>query len=1181
MRAFLEGRLRTRSDKNDSISGPSSPILGHIASQSQTTGPLTPQKIHPDLQALVSSPSRRSRARSVSAGYRTESAHARTRSDMDYLQTPSVGVPRIASVPALSQAFQGARPLPNTLAGLFATPSSSSSTSPRPYARVPSPASPSLSPPPATHVSRPPTRLNSSQDLTPKPATDSALPDSPSKASLDSVSSPPPGSHAGNRSSGASYFSRSNSESPPPSITSSKAVSSSTHKRFSVSAVTHSNNDTRLPTSPARVSFISQSTASNRNTIGSQSQRSSHSPPTDADRSSSRSKTSSSTRSQLRRSASPPDDSEVKTPPKSISLPSMVDRASTSTGSSRSRKSPSSPDLPTTIRQSPPFPSLTSVLGAHANNNSTPSDRRQSAFWAAKNAETGDSKGWERKVAEEMIALSMARRVPSTTSAPIKKEGSQSSKKSRRSTVSTVLSKSSSPKESSSTTIKKSPTEPISASATFGVLTPTTPRSAVPQDNADEFGETKASAPPAKKPRNGSFSSGKSRNKENGNRTGSVRSGGSGGRAAAEKVHVRVVDESETGEGKDGGIVESWKLEMDIPNSNLDLVSGSVDLKNAELFKFIKEKEIITSSPLESKTPNAKRWRVRKRTLSSGNHVGGRRRTLTHRASSSSSINSPINNLQNQELPGTSPAITVFTVSTPDMSFGNTTTTSTVDENGTSAPTTAVTTTTDSVIPEEPHSLPVLPMPSRSRLRSDASQASSSRTSVSATGSPMPKRLSAAAMDSQSLFFGGGGGGGFLNSRGGSSGVIVTSRFGGSGRGTSQVAESDEEASSSKNSKGKKRLGGGESDIGGDELDRDIVTPEGEPYERQRKESIVEDDVLGELPVNPRKRLKVASNPMRVQSLGTASISLTEGQSPDERRNAGDPFFISTPGAGPSRYSPPNKTTELKGILTKQPSEGSYKERERDRNELSRPSSRRSQSVSFSTAGGFAGRPTTPGHPGRSPTDSSFTSTVVGSGARRRHSTPWSESTVGGTPANGVGGRIPVMAILSPRPPSFVATGSGGQVYHMREPRRYSSRASASARNSMIRGQSSFSRDRRISSREMLDEDLASRDLRSPTSEVEFGDQVEVRSRSRGWTESLPLQGWAFFVGFLLPFCWWIAAFTSVRGFGGIKDDVEGAGGETYTLQDIVTWRRRCRLMSGFSILVYVPVITLAVIFGR
>jgi hypothetical protein len=123
------------------------------------------------------------------------------------------------------------------------------------------------------------------------------------------------------------------------------------------------------------------------------------------------------------------------------------------------------------------------------------------------------------------------------------------------------------------------------------------------------------------------------------------------------------------------------------------------------------------------------------------------------------------------------------------------------------------------------------------------------------------------------------------------------------------------------------------------------------------------------------------------------------------------------------------------------------------------------------------------------------------------------------------------------------------------------------------------------------------------------------RRMSTQWTGSarvneeigrvFPLQGWAFVIGFLVFPLWWVAAAAPV-GWGWARRDVGGQNGKgTWSEEELATrvvvehdgeslvacapkwtakltmylvaytWRRRCRFMSLFGLLVYIPLIVL------
>ncbi|CAE6426516.1 unnamed protein product [Rhizoctonia solani] len=162
---------------------------------------------------------------------------------------------------------------------------------------------------------------------------------------------------------------------------------------------------------------------------------------------------------------------------------------------------------------------------------------------------------------------------------------------------------------------------------------------------------------------------------------------------------------------------------------------------------------------------------------------------------------------------------------------------------------------------------------------------------------------------------------------------------------------------------------------------------------------------------------------------------------------------------------------------------------------------------------------------------------------------------------------IPMHAIFTPRVQSLYGTGAK-QDYSQRQsissiPR---PKSRASARSNATGGRSNATGAR---------SNKTSGSLRGP----------------QRWHDRLPLQGWCFLVGFLVPFVWWYAAFARAeRGYfgGGIwRRDVESQweGVRTDVHRDdgridAHTWRFRCRLMAVVSIVVYVPVIVLAAVFA-
>ncbi|KAJ7868732.1 hypothetical protein B0H14DRAFT_2728684 [Mycena olivaceomarginata] len=125
---------------------------------------------------------------------------------------------------------------------------------------------------------------------------------------------------------------------------------------------------------------------------------------------------------------------------------------------------------------------------------------------------------------------------------------------------------------------------------------------------------------------------------------------------------------------------------------------------------------------------------------------------------------------------------------------------------------------------------------------------------------------------------------------------------------------------------------------------------------------------------------------------------------------------------------------------------------------------------------------------------------------------------------------IPISALVSPHAPSVARSGMG-MAYHMQDPRR------------------------------------------------------PARTQPTGWGLTLgddggrsPVHAWLFFTGFVLFPLWWVAAF-------GRRGDEKGKGRAQVVLDDpqvefdARSWRRRCRIMAGVSLVTYVPFIVLLAVF--
>lgn len=139
---------------------------------------------------------------------------------------------------------------------------------------------------------------------------------------------------------------------------------------------------------------------------------------------------------------------------------------------------------------------------------------------------------------------------------------------------------------------------------------------------------------------------------------------------------------------------------------------------------------------------------------------------------------------------------------------------------------------------------------------------------------------------------------------------------------------------------------------------------------------------------------------------------------------------------------------------------------------------------------------------------------------------------------------IPVRAIVSPRPPSIAGSN---RTFHMRDP---------TARPPPPVGWRPLSA--------VLDEEIQVPVL--PSARI-----PPPRKRSVPWT------AWAFYLGFVLFPLWWIAAFSSVSPWPG-REKPNWAG--WLRARDERAWRKRNRWMSIVGLIVYIPIIVLAAVFG-
>jgi len=74
-----------------------------------------------------------------------------------------------------------------------------------------------------------------------------------------------------------------------------------------------------------------------------------------------------------------------------------------------------------------------------------------------------------------------------------------------------------------------------------------------------------------------------------------------------------------------------------------------------------------------------------------------------------------------------------------------------------------------------------------------------------------------------------------------------------------------------------------------------------------------------------------------------------------------------------------------------------------------------------------------------------------------------------------------------------------------------------------------------------------------------------------------------FFIGFILFPLWWAAAFIPVRRtrrLGGTDVEKSVILDDPQLEHDAKSWRRRCRVMAGVSLITYIPFIVLVAIFA-
>jgi len=112
-----------------------------------------------------------------------------------------------------------------------------------------------------------------------------------------------------------------------------------------------------------------------------------------------------------------------------------------------------------------------------------------------------------------------------------------------------------------------------------------------------------------------------------------------------------------------------------------------------------------------------------------------------------------------------------------------------------------------------------------------------------------------------------------------------------------------------------------------------------------------------------------------------------------------------------------------------------------------------------------------------------------------------------------------------------------------------------------------------------------SRHQQSSSSTTKGHNPLKNKYQELSWEESwhisrddMPNHGWLFFCGFILPIFWWIGALLPLPP---LDENVE-LEWEAYEARwRARNWRLRCIVASVVSTVIYVPVITCAVIFSR
>ncbi|KAL9711256.1 hypothetical protein Ac2012v2_005796 [Leucoagaricus gongylophorus] len=146
---------------------------------------------------------------------------------------------------------------------------------------------------------------------------------------------------------------------------------------------------------------------------------------------------------------------------------------------------------------------------------------------------------------------------------------------------------------------------------------------------------------------------------------------------------------------------------------------------------------------------------------------------------------------------------------------------------------------------------------------------------------------------------------------------------------------------------------------------------------------------------------------------------------------------------------------------------------------------------------------------------------------------------------------LPISALISPHAPSVTYSGK----YHMRDPRKPAP-------------------------------------IQSTPWSLSFPSRIENdqnRWERTSWAErgGSPLCAWLFFIGFLVFPVWWATWLVGVPQTRRLVDDIVAEREKAVVLDDpqveydARTWRRRCRIMSGVSLVTYIPFIILVIVFAR